>query len=211
MTHFELEKESGYKKVAGLDEAGRGPICGPVVAGAAMIKPEIWNDNSWGDFIDDSKKMTEKSRARAYDFLMNEQEKGNILLGVAIISPEKIDQINILQASLLGMEQAAANLKSAPDFCLIDGNKMPKLNGKAIVKGDGISKSIACASIIAKETRDRIMRELAKDYPEYNWAKNKGYPTKEHLEKIRIYGVNEHYRKTYGPVAEILKKLSLFD
>lgn len=198
---FEIEKNCGKKIIAGVDEAGRGPLCGPVVAGAVVFLKYEFDDMP---LITDSKKMSEHQREIAYDWITNNPD---ILWGVGQCSAKEIDEINILQASLLAMTRAVNELKIKPEYCLIDGNKMPKdLMGQPVVKGDATSLSIAAASIIAKQTRDKIMRDLAKQYPQYSWDKNAGYPTQEHLQAIDKYGINEHYRKTYRPVKERILK-----
>jgi ribonuclease HII len=197
---FSIEKESGKKIIAGVDEAGRGPLCGPVVAGAVIFLKYDFDDMP---LISDSKQMSEKQRNTAYDWITNNP---NIVWATGQCSATEIDELNILWASLCAMERAVSNLSITPEHCLIDGNRVPKnLNGVAVVKGDAKSLSIAAASIVAKVTRDRIMHELAKKYPEYCWDKNAGYPTPEHLRAIQKYGVNEHYRKTFGPVKKILE------
>lgn len=194
---FHFENETGAKFVAGCDEAGRGPLCGPVVA-AAVIFPN--REIEIPVIIRDSKQMSPHQRAAAYDWITN-----NTIWTVAECSPIEIDELNILWASMLAMERAVRKLSVAPNFCLVDGNRTPKnLNGRAIVGGDAKSLSIAAASIIAKQTRDKIMHELAQKYPEYGWEKNAGYPTPEHLKAIQKYGINEHYRKTFKPIREIL-------
>ncbi len=196
---FELERNCGFDVVAGVDEAGRGPLCGPVVAAAVIFtdtKLEI------PVTIRDSKQMTPKMRAAAYDWLTH-----NTVWAVAECSPAEIDEMNILQASLTAMTRAVNKLSCKPQFCLIDGNKLPPfLTGAPIIKGDTKSLSIAAASIIAKETRDKIMHELAQKYPMYNWDKNAGYPTADHLRAIDKYGINEHYRKSYKPIKERMTK-----
>lgn len=194
---FHFENETGAKFVAGCDEAGRGPLCGPVVA-AAVIFPN--REIEIPVIIRDSKQMSPHQRAAAYDWITN-----NTIWTVAECSPIEIDELNILWASMLAMERAVRKLSVAPNFCLVDGNRTPKnLKGRAIVGGDAKSLSIAAASIIAKQTRDKIMHELAQKYPEYGWEKNAGYPTPEHLKAIQKYGINEHYRKTFKPIREIL-------
>ena len=198
---FSIEKNIGKKIIAGLDEAGRGPLCGPVVAGAVVFKKYDFDDMP---LISDSKQMSEKQRNIAYDWLTNNP---NIIWAVAQCSAQEIDEMNILQASLTAMKRAVCALGIDVDFCLVDGNKMPKdLDGESVVKGDAKSLSIAAASIIAKVTRDRIMTELAQKYPQYEWEKNAGYPTQQHLQAIDKYGINEHYRKTYRPVKERIEK-----
>lgn len=195
---FSLEKESGFDLVAGVDEAGRGPLCGPVVA-AAVIFPN--HEIEIPVIIRDSKQMTPHMRAVAYEWIIQ-----NTIWACAECSPIEIDELNILWASMLAMQRAVKKLSSSPQFCLIDGNRLPdNLIGKPIVKGDAKSLSIAAASIIAKETRDKIMHDLAKQYPEYGWDKNAGYPTASHLQAIDKYGINMHYRKSFGPIKERIK------
>ena len=145
--------------------------------------------------------MTPKQRAKAYDWIVN-----NTIWAVGQCSPREIDELNILWASMLAMKRAYDNLKCQVDFCLVDGNRVPEgLQGLAVVKGDAKSVSIAAASIIAKETRDKIMTELSVQYPQYEWNKNAGYPTSSHLQAIEKYGINQHYRKTFGPIKERMK------
>ncbi len=195
---FDLEIASGGRLVAGVDEAGRGPLCGPVVA-AAVIFPN--RDIEIPVVIRDSKQMTARQRAVAYDWIVK-----NTIWAVAQCSPAEIDEMNILWASMCAMERAVAKLQFAPDCCLVDGNRLPNgLNGMPVVHGDARSLSIAAASIIAKETRDKIMHDLAQQFPQYGWDKNAGYPTKSHLQAIDKYGINSHYRKSFGPVKERIK------
>ncbi len=197
---FSIEKICGKKIIAGVDEAGRGPLCGPVVAGAVVFLKCDFDDMP---IISDSKQMSEKQRDIAYDWIISNP---NIIWSTGSCSPAEIDELNILWASMRAMERAVSNLNIKPEYCLIDGNRVPKnLTGEAVVKGDAKSLSIAAASIVAKVTRDRLMKDLAKKYPEYAWDKNAGYPTPEHLHAIEKYGVNEHYRKTFGPVKKILE------
>ena len=195
---FSLEIACGAELVAGVDEAGRGPLCGPVVA-AAVIFPR--HDIEIPMIIRDSKQMTPTQRACAYDWITN-----NTIWAVAECSPAEIDELNILWASMTAMKRAVDKLSSAPDHCLIDGNRLPHdLIGTAVVRGDAKSLSIAAASILAKETRDRIMHDLSQQFPQYGWDKNAGYPTKSHLRAIDQYGINEHYRKSFGPIKERIK------
>ncbi len=195
---FSIENEIGAEFIAGVDEAGRGPLCGPVVA-AAVIFPN--RDIEIPVVIRDSKKMSAHQRALAYDWITK-----NTIWATGQCSPAEIDELNILWASMRAMERAVASLSRAPEICLIDGNRVPKnLRGRAIIKGDAKSLSIAAASIIAKETRDKIMHELAQKFPEYGWDKNAGYPTAEHLSAIEKYGVTEHHRRTFGPVKKCLE------
>lgn len=196
---FSIENEIGSKFIAGVDEAGRGPLCGPVVA-AAVVFPN--REIEIPVVIRDSKKMSAHQRAIAYDWITQ-----NTIWATGQCSPAEIDELNILWASMRAMERAVAGLQQKPDMCLIDGNRVPKnLTGMSVVKGDAKSISIAAASIIAKETRDKIMHELAAQFPMYGWEKNAGYPTAEHLTAIEKYGITEHHRKTYGPVKERIKK-----
>ena len=196
---FDIENETGFELVAGVDEAGRGPLCGPVVA-AAVIFPK--RNIEIPVVIRDSKQMTAHMRATAYEWITH-----NTIWATAQCSASEIDEMNILRASLTAMTRAVQNLDCTPQLCLIDGNKLPpELNATPIIHGDAKSLSIAAASIIAKETRDKIMHELAQIYPMYGWDKNSGYPTAEHLHAIDKYGINEHYRKTYKPVKERINK-----
>lgn len=193
---FELA-QSGI--VAGVDEAGRGPLCGPVVAGAVIFPDK---NIEIPVVIRDSKQMSAGMRDAAYDWITH-----NTIWATGQCTPAEIDELNILWASMRAMERAVDALALQPDFCLVDGNRVPAgLCGAAVVKGDAKSLSIAAASIVAKVTRDRYMHELAQKYPEYNWEKNAGYPTPEHLQAIKKYGINEHYRKSFGPVKKILEK-----
>ena len=188
--------KSGYKFVCGIDEAGRGPLAGPVFA-AAVILPE-------GEIIkgiNDSKKLSPKKRDELYDIIC----KKAIAWSSASVSEKVIDEINILNATYLDMKAAAEKLSQNPDYILIDGNRMPPAlpsPGETIVKGDSKSISIAAASIIAKVERDRYISEMAKIYPEYGFEKHKGYGTKQHTEAILKYGPSPIHRKTF------LKKLT---
>ena len=195
---FSLEnRQSGV--VAGVDEAGRGPLCGPVVAGAVIFPRR---DIEIPVVIRDSKQMSATQRDAAYDWITH-----NTIWAVGECSPAEIDKLNILWASMRAMERAVENLGCAPDFCLVDGNRVPAgLRGSPVVKGDAKSISIAAASIVAKVTRDRLMHELAQKCPEYGWEKNAGYPTPEHLQAIKKYGINEHYRRSFSPVKKILEQ-----
>ncbi len=188
------------KTVAGVDEAGRGPLAGPVVVAAVILNPEIEIEG-----LNDSKKISEKKREELFEIIRETAIDWN----VQIIPAKKIDEINILQATFLGMEKAVENLEIKPEICLIDGNQIPeklKHCAKAIIKGDSRFASIAAASILAKVTRDRIMKKLHEKFPIYNFKKNKGYPTREHLKAISKYGIISAHRKSYRPVREAIDR-----
>ncbi|MCD6586413.1 MAG: ribonuclease HII [Desulfobacteraceae bacterium] len=193
-----FEKEArlnGFEAVAGIDEAGRGPLAGPVVS-AAVILPNPLPVSG----IQDSKKISPKKREKLFD----EIQRHAIAVGVGIVEPVDIDRINILQASLLSMVIAVQKLHPVPDFLLIDGI-FPisfDLPQKAIPKGDALSISIGAASIVAKVTRDRIMENYSKEYPEYDFSKHKGYPTKAHKAAILQHGVSPIHRKSFRGVKE---------
>ena len=195
-----LNKE-GYNFIGGCDEAGRGPLVGPVVC-ACVVFPKGYKN----DLINDSKKLTEKKREALYDIII----KDALSYGIAIISAKEIDEINILEASRKGMVEAykEANKKVKVDYLLTDAMKISTLSIPVmdIIKGDAKSISIAAASILAKVTRDRIMYEEDKKHPEYEFCKHKGYPTKKHIELLIKYGIIDGYRKTYGPVKDILNE-----
>lgn len=178
------------KLIAGIDEAGRGPIAGPVVAAAV-----IFNKKKFHPKINDSKKLTEYTRDELYNWIID----NCITFGIGIVSHNEIDRINILQASLKAMKIAVTKLNPEPHICLIDGNKTfnSELKTIAVIKGDSKSFSIAAASIIAKVTRDRIMKELSLIHPQYSWEHNKGYPTREHIKAVRLHGASELHRKTF--------------
>lgn len=190
-------RKSGHSLIAGIDEAGRGPLAGPVVS-AAVVLPEIFSI----DDVDDSKKLTPKKRADLFPRI----QEAALAVGVGIVGPETIDSINILQAALLSMAKAVENLAIRPDYLLIDGPFPIPLNvpQKPLPKGDSLSISIAAASIIAKVTRDRMMEDYDRTYPEYGFSKHKGYPTKTHREAIRKFGCSPIHRKTFKGVKEYL-------
>lgn len=190
--------------IAGFDEAGRGPICGPVVAAGVILRPDFD-----ADIINDSKKMTSKQRDLAYDLIIKEA----LFYHISIISSQTIDQINILEASRLGMQQALDDMiehNIKPNYLLTDYMKLNNtynIKIEPLKKGDAKSLNIGAASILAKVTRDRIMDELDKKYPQYELKKHKGYPTKRHLELIQEYGIKEDiYRLSYSPVKKIIEK-----
>ena len=193
MPTFEYEEkhyDEGYTAVCGLDEAGRGPLCGPVVAAAVILPRDIEIEG-----LNDSKKLTEKKREALFPIII---EKA-IAYGIAEASPEEIDEINILNASMLAMRRAVEALPVKADFALIDGNcsRGFTIPTETVVKGDAKSCSIAAASILAKVTRDRQCEELDKLYPQYNIAQHKGYPTKAHMDAVREHGVAPIYRKSF--------------
>lgn len=188
---YELKAhENGYKVVCGIDEAGRGPLAGPVFA-AAVILPENYSH----PVLNDSKKLSEKKRDAVYDDII----KDAVCYSVGIATEEEIDEINILNATFLAMKRAVDGLSVKPDFAYIDGNQYPKTGVKeeTIVKGDGKCISVAAASIIAKVSRDRFMLEIDKQYPEYQFGKHKGYGTKLHYEMIKKYGVSKVHRRSF--------------
>ena len=193
MPSFDFENEKyalGYTAVCGCDEAGRGPLCGPVVAAAVILPRDIEIEG-----LNDSKKLTEKKREKLFDII---KEKA-IAYAIAEASPEEIDEINILNASMLAMRRAVEALPVKADFALIDGNcsRGFDIPTETVVKGDAKSYSIAAASILAKVTRDRQCIELDAAYPEYGIAKHKGYPTKDHMEAVKKYGPAPIYRKSF--------------
>ena len=187
----------GYRAIAGVDEVGRGPLCGPVTAAAVILNPDNIPDG-----LNDSKKLGTAKREYLFDAIM-----GSARVGIGHASVQEIDQVNILQASHLAMIRAIEELGGDVDYVLIDGNRAPKeltLPHECLVKGDARSCSIAAASIVAKITRDRIMSALDAEFPGYGWAKNAGYPTKEHLEALRELGATPHHRCSFKPVHNIL-------
>ncbi len=186
----ESYKSENIKVICGLDEAGRGPLAGPVVAGACILPEGIEIEG-----LDDSKKLSEKKREKLYDVI---REKA-LFWGVGIASPEEIDKYNILNASLLAMDRAYKTLGVTADLLLVDGNQARGFDTPAIaiVGGDAKSPSIAAASIIAKVTRDRMMDALAKEFPQYNFEKHKGYPTKAHKLAVFIHGASSCHRKSF--------------
>lgn len=185
--------------IAGVDEAGRGPLCGPVVAGACILPKNYHLEG-----LNDSKQLSEKKREEFYKILRSEA----IAIGVGIVSAKEIDEINILEASRKAMYLALEDLKVTPEYILSDAMSLNDIDipSKPIIHGDALSLSIAAASVIAKVTRDHIMLEIDALHPEYNIKKHKGYPTKEHLALLEKYGIFEEYRMTYKPVKMIIEK-----
>lgn len=209
MPDFHLEKEiSSSGLVFGIDEAGRGPWCGPVVA-ACVCWPNYEIPTELAEQIDDSKKLSAIKREHLFQLIMQSQA----LIGIGIASSIEIDENNILQATFMAMkraiDQVKQNMSITPDAVLIDGNRLPKdwpFLTKAVVKGDHLSLSIASASIIAKVTRDKLMKELAKSHPEYGWDKNAGYGTKEHINAIEKFGITSIHRRSYAPIKRYLEE-----
>ncbi len=197
---FELEQAliaQGYPRIAGVDEVGRGPLAGPVVAAAVILNPQ---DIPAG--LNDSKKLTARRRLALDGDLRARAE-----FAIAEASVEEIDDLNILYASHLAMARAVASLRPAPDYLLIDGNLIPKglaLPAQAVVKGDAKSVSIAAASILAKTWRDQLMVDLAQQHPGYGWEANAGYPTRQHRAALEHLGVTPHHRRSFKPVHNIL-------
>ena len=194
---FDMFDTLSARFVAGVDEVGRGPLAGPVVAAAVILDPD-----SPIEGLADSKKLTEKRR-EALDPIIREQA---LCWALGRAEPEEIDRINILQASLLAMQRAVAGLATQPDLALVDGNKAPQLpcQIRTIVGGDASEPAISAASIIAKVARDREMVELDDRYPGYGLARHKGYPTKQHMEALQKLGVSEIHRRSFGPVQRLL-------
>tara|TARA_R110000868_G_scaffold73822_2_gene213689 strand:- start:2996 stop:3631 length:636 start_codon:yes stop_codon:yes gene_type:complete len=193
---FETEHGAPRVRVCGIDEAGRGPLAGPVVAGAAVIDMAYLPQG-----LNDSKKLSQKKRELLFAELMESAD-----IGIGIATVEEIDEINILQATMLAMTRALAALKIPPAFALIDGNRIPKFStpARAIVKGDARVLSIAAASIAAKVSRDRMMCEMALAHPGYGFEKHMGYGTAMHLDALARLGVTPHHRRSFAPVRKML-------
>lgn len=187
---FELPFRLEHPGLCGIDEAGRGPLCGPVVAGAVIL-PDGFDVSG----LNDSKKLSESKREKLYEEIVT-----SCIWGAGIATPEEIDRLNILNATYLAMCRAVETLSQQPTFALVDGNKIPKglnIPATAVVKGDTKCPSVSAASVIAKVTRDRMMKELALQYPQYELEKHKGYPTKEHYRRILEYGIAPIYRRSF--------------
>ncbi|MBL4906487.1 MAG: ribonuclease HII [Sneathiella sp.] len=189
------KKETGI--VVGLDEVGRGPFAGPVVAAAVILDPANIPEG-----IQDSKKLSKIKRENLFDQIL-----ATSMVGIGEASPSEIDEFNILQATFLAMRRAFETLDKSPDVALVDGNRDPKLGipTRLIVKGDSISLSIAAASIVAKVTRDRKMCALAKQFPHYGWEKNSGYGTLEHRKGLSLFGITPQHRRSFAPIRKILE------
>jgi len=200
MPDFAVEAALGGR-VAGIDEAGRGPWAGPVIAAAVVLDgSSLPNELSTG--LDDSKKLTRPAREGLYGRLT-----AHAAIGVGAASVDEIDTLNILAATLLAMRRAVEALPIRPDHAIVDGNRAPQLDipHRCIVGGDGRALSIAAASVVAKVTRDRIMADLAAEHPEYGWDRNAGYGTKQHSAALAAHGVTRHHRRSFAPVARLLK------
>ena len=200
MPDFTLEEAARTEfggLVAGVDEAGRGPWAGPVVAAAVILDERLTLDG-----LDDSKLVAEDAREALF-----EEISSKAVIGIGIVDVATIDRLNILQASLRAMQNAFARLPDPPQSALIDGNRAPDLPcpARAVVGGDARSASIAAASIVAKVTRDRLMRDLDGGFPHYGWARNKGYGTREHAAALTQHGVSIHHRRSFAPVARLLE------
>lgn len=196
--------------VCGIDEAGRGPWVGPVVAGAVIflqrnINPVLLTS------INDSKKLSVKKREQLYTLLLEEARQGNLLYGIGQASAAEIDNLNILQATFLAMRRAVEKLPQTPQHALIDGNRLPAdfcCPTTCYIGGDARSYSIAAASILAKVYRDNLLKELALKYPQYGFAKNAGYGTKDHIAALKQYGITPEHRRSYKPIKELLNQTS---
>lgn len=201
MNLYEYENElydKGINLIGGIDEVGRGPLIGPVVA-ACVILPKNYKLEG----LTDSKKLSEKKRDKFYNILM----KDAVSIGIGIVDEKEIDELNIYQATKKAMAQAVDNMKIKPEHILVDAMPLElDIPTTSIIKGDAKSITIAAASVIAKVTRDRMLEELDKKYPMYDLKHNKGYPTKKHLEALKEYGITKYHRLSYGPVKECCNK-----
>ena len=200
-THPDMQYEKnalaeGHSRVCGIDEAGRGPLAGPVVAAAVILPPDFELPG-----LTDSKQLSARKRESLFEQLM---QSPDVLKGIAQATVEEIDRMNILRATHLAMARAAQSICPSPDFCLIDGLPVPgfPIDSRSIVKGDAHCLSIAAASVLAKVTRDRIMRELHEQFPQYGWDHNAGYGTAQHMRAIEKYGITPHHRRSFAPVAQ---------
>ncbi|MDC3414153.1 ribonuclease HII [Aquibacillus sp. 3ASR75-11] len=196
LTYEQEQYVAGKQWIAGMDEAGRGPLAGPVVAACVVLKKDFYLPG-----LNDSKQLTEKAREKYYPIIIREAAS----YGVGIVESDEIDRINIFQATKKAMKQAFFSLAISPDYVLIDAIHLPDIpcNSQALTKGDQKSVSIAAASVIAKVTRDRIMREIHEKHPMYDFNTNMGYGTKKHLEAIERYGATSYHRKTFAPINRI--------
>ena len=191
---------SGINYIAGIDEVGRGPLVGPVVAAAVILPKKFYDER-----INDSKKLSEKMRNELYEIICADA----VSVGIGVVSNERIDKINIYEATKEAMRKAVSNLGVKPEYLLIDAMKLDiDIPSLSIIKGDSKSQSIAAASIVAKVTRDKMMYELDKIYPMYDFANNKGYGTKKHIEAIQKYGIISEHRKSFKPVSNYCEENS---
>lgn len=197
MTEYERKYQTqGYRFMAGIDEVGRGPLAGPVVAAAVILPNDFFLAG-----IDDSKKLSEKKREKYSEIICREA----VAINIAMVNAEEIDSINIYEATKKAMKAAVSGLEPVPDFLLIDAMKLETpFPSESIVKGDAKSISIAAASIVAKVFRDRLMKELALTYPVYGFDRNMGYGTKEHIESIVKYGITPYHRKSFAPIKDLV-------
>ena len=197
---FAIERaqlSAGARRIAGVDEVGRGPLAGPVMAAAVILDPDDIPEG-----LNDSKKLTPARREA-----LTREILARAMVGIGLASVEEIDRLNILRASHLAMRRAVENLPQRPDWLLIDGSMIPAgldIGAEALVKGDARSVSIAAASIVAKTRRDQVMRDLAQQFPGYGWETNAGYPSKSHREALQNLGVTPHHRRSFRPVHNIL-------
>ena len=188
---YDKALKTDFPLLCGVDEAGRGPLCGPVCCAAVVLRDDFVCEE-----INDSKKISEKKREKLFDVII----ENAVSYSIVFVDPKTIDEINILNASLSGMKQAVKQLNLTPDLVIVDGNKVPpeiEVETKAVVKGDAKSLSIAAASILAKVSRDRYMEKLHEQYPQYRLDKHKGYPTKLHYELIAEHGIQDFYRRSF--------------
>lgn len=187
---YDSELRRNYPVICGVDEAGRGPLAGDVYAAAVVLSDGVLIEG-----LNDSKKISEKNREALFDIIIEKADD----YCIATASVEEIDALNILQATMLAMKRAVSGLKAVPDIALVDGNRLPELECRAeyVIKGDATSASIAAASVLAKVARDRYMRRLAEEYPQYLFEQHKGYGTKLHYEMLEKYGVSDVHRKSF--------------
>jgi len=203
LKYEQVAYENGKTCIIGLDEAGRGPMAGPLVVGAVIFEKGYYRDD-----INDSKQLSEKKREELYEVIVRDA----LAYQIEVIDVETVDQLNVYQASKKGMIDAIQHISVKPDFALTDAMPLGSLiEHQALIKGDSLSISIAAASILAKVTRDRIMKEYDRQYPKYGFAKHKGYPTKEHKEALKTYGVTPIHRRSFRPVQDILNEQLSFE
>lgn len=197
--NFDIENSYNLPVIAGIDEAGRGPLCGPVFASCVVV-----DRNFFPKDVNDSKKLTESKREKIFNEILELEKNEKLFFGIGIANVEEIDNINIRNATKLAMKRSYENLLSKYqnlkiDVVIVDGNFVPDINVKSdfVIKGDQKSVSIATASIIAKVSRDNLLKQMDLEFPQYNWKKNKGYGTKEHMDAIKEYGICKYHRKSF--------------